>query len=155
MLSAYIDARFVVPENPVMRGYMGMPVIQPAASKPNSGLPMGIGTYFGAGSRSQRYGNGIGSLRGLGCADSLNWSFGFPMGVNGLGGLGDAGTFVNNLTSGNFSDALMGNDFFSGVPNVVVIVGGLWLFSKVSGDFKKVSGKVKKYTRKKKAAEAQ
>src|SRR5271167_831948 len=68
---------------------------------------------------------------GLGCAGDPTCSCSCSKGV------GDAGTMISNLTSGNWSDALFGNDFFSGVPNVFVIVGGLWLLSKVTQDLGK------------------
>lgn len=68
-------------------------------------------------------------------------------------GMGDAGTFVTNLTSGNWSDALFGSDFFTGVPNVVVVLAAWWVFSKVTQDLGKAKKKVRGYsaTRKKRA----
>jgi hypothetical protein len=85
---------------------------------------------------------------GLGCADS--GSCGCGCSKKNLNGLGDAGTFVSNLMSGNLSDALMGNDFFAGIPNVLVIVGGAWLFSALSRDVKKSTRTVRSYSARRK-----
>lgn len=89
---------------------------------------------------------------GLGCAGDVACG---PCAAKkrAASGMGDAGTFVSNLTSGNWGDALLGNDFFAGVPNVLVILGAWWLFAKVSTDLGKAQKKVRGYsaTRKKRA----
>jgi hypothetical protein len=69
----------------------------------------------------------------------------------GFSGLGDVGTFITNLTSGNFGEALTGNDFFSGVPNWIVVPAGLWFLMSIIEDTKRTYRSVKTSSRKRSA----
>jgi hypothetical protein len=61
----------------------------------------------------------------------------------GGSGMGDVSTFVSEVTTGDWGDALMGQDLWSGIPNVVVVLGGTWIIASLIGDLFRVKRGVK------------
>ena len=130
---------------------------------PASSTPKGMGCACG-GDRNKPFGRasfGMGNLKDSGVRLYGDW-YGprvpGAMIINGdrpgLGayygsgarrpGMGDVGTFITSLTSGDFTGALTGNNFFSGVPNWFALIGGAWVISSIVGDTKRVSKRVKR-----------
>jgi hypothetical protein len=132
MLSTYQAAVFAEPENPVMRAVTGLAVMPSAGAGVGDLQNVGLGCACGI----KPFGLGLANDPGLRLYGDIRGRGG--MRINGdpiasLGsywrvprGMGDVGTFIGNLTSGNFSDALSGNDFFGGIPNWVAVGAGIW-----------------------------
>ncbi len=178
MLGTYQQAIFAVPENPVMRAVVNVPLLMtPTQQKGVTGFgrlgcaggcqskisPFGLGYVNDFGLRL--YGDFYGSqqhggmrLNGdplpLGSSPYSGLGTYFPSdahGYRGFSGLGDLETMLSNFTSGNFGAALTGNDIASSVPNWLVIGAAVWFFSTITGQASSVSKRVKRYTRRKAA----
>ena len=170
MLGTYQQAIFAVPENPVMRAVAGAPILMaPTQQKGVTGFgrlgcgggcqskisPFGMGNVGDEGLRL--YGDWYGAQQTGGMVlngDRNGLGSYFPSdahGYRGFSGLGDVGTFITNLTSGNISDALTGNDFFSGIPNWIVVPAGIWFLMSIIEDTKRTYKSVKKSSAKRAA----
>ena len=166
MLATLTNGIFAVPENPVMRAVIGAPVMPTAGAttqplaKNGLGCSCGIkpfglglaaineeglrmaGDWYG-GSPMRGYINGDQHIPvGMRLNNDMAWPglgsyWGVP-GVNYPGGLGDLETFFGNLTSGNWSQALMGTDISSSFPNVVVVLGAWWFIATIMGQGRRV-----------------
>jgi hypothetical protein len=143
MLAVYQDAKFVVPENPVMRG----------VAPPNGmqGLAAYVKALYAVPENSVLRGAGIGRLGCAGCTGYPDCDGPMSGGYAPMGGLGDMSTFLSNLSTGNFTDALSGQDIVSGFPNFIIVPIGLWVLFSLVGDTKRSYKAVKGYSKKRSA----
>lgn len=90
-------------------------------------------------------------------AKSLNTGIGCASCGGGCGGgMGDVNSFTASLTSGDWTSAAMNSDFVSGIPNILLLLGGIWFVGSVIGDTKRVAARVRQApgTAKRKASAA-
>lgn len=108
----FVDACFPVPQNPIADAAN----IIPASAAHGVGMgSLGCGTHCGGT-----------------CGRQLN--VGPPGSSNGMG---DVSTFMTSLLAGDFTGAAMNSDFITGIPNVLVIGGTLYLVLSLIGDTKR------------------
>jgi hypothetical protein len=122
----FVPAYFPIPQNPIT-GLSGLgqfmpacfPVPQnPVADAANIVPATTIGT-------------------GMGCAGGC---------TNGYGGvgMGDVTSFLSSIGTGDYTGAAMNSDFVSGVPNVILILGTMWIIGSLIGDTKRAVGVARK-----------
>lgn len=162
MLGTYIEAKFAIPENPVMRANQGFAPLMVASeqkgitglSAPRGGLGCGCSSKippFGLGNTNDEglrlYGDWYGSqqtggMRLNGDSNGLGTYFVAPGVRSTSTGMGDLENLMSNLTSGNFGAAMSGNDIASSMPNWMVILGGWWAISTFFGQVSRTKARV-------------
>jgi len=151
-LRDFVPALFPIPQNPISAAGGGMGQFMPACFPVPQNPIADAANIIPA---SAAHGVGMGSL---GCGAACGGTCGRQMNIGppGSSGMGDVSSFMASLTSGDWTGAAMNSDFITGIPNVVVILGTVWIVGSLIGDTKRVAGRVRQapQTAKRKASAA-
>ena len=122
----FVPASFPVPQNPIADGNGGLGQFMDACFPVPQNPIADAANIIPA---SAAHGTG------MGCA-SCGGSCG--------SGMGDVATFVSNISAGDWQGVLTGDDLWSGIPNIVVVLGGTWLITSIIGDLFRTGRAIKK-----------
>jgi hypothetical protein len=135
----FVPANFPIPQVPIKGGGMGyfMDACFPVPQNPIADAAHVVPA-------TAINGRGMGRIGCTSCGGTCGGKQMNTRAVQAVGSsLGDIPALMTDIATGDWYDAAMGNDLWSGIPNIVIILGGTWLIASIIGDLRTTTRKTR------------